>query len=123
MYAPNVGPQLSDDQFLQWGTSSQVSQPFDNSSVYGINANNYPVNNTQSSTQLARRPVNQAVSRSRLDSTGPPPWTEPTSGPDPTGDGAWADSIQDLEARAQIAKMEALAKRKQIPPFVQKLNR
>jgi heat shock transcription factor len=35
----------------------------------------------------------------------------------------WGDDIAVLEARAQIAKRDAQAKRKQIPPFVQKLNR
>ncbi len=33
------------------------------------------------------------------------------------------DNIELLEERAQRAKREAQAKRKQIPPFVQKLNR
>jgi heat shock transcription factor len=46
----------------------------------------------------------------------------PDSGVNPT-DGAWGDDLAELEARAQIAKREAQAKRKQIPPFVQKLNR
>ena len=38
-------------------------------------------------------------------------------------DGDWADGIDDLEQKAQVAKKEALAKKKQIPPFVQKLSR
>jgi len=33
------------------------------------------------------------------------------------------DSIELLEERAAIAKREAQSKRKQIPPFVQKLSR
>jgi heat shock transcription factor len=33
------------------------------------------------------------------------------------------DSIEELEKRALAAKRDALAKRKQIPPFVQKLSR
>ena len=39
------------------------------------------------------------------------------------GEGAWGDDIEALEQRAQVAKREAQARRKQIPPFVQKLNR
>lgn len=39
-----------------------------------------------------------------------------------TGEG-WGESISDLEQRALVAKREAQAKRKQIPPFVQKLRR
>lgn len=37
--------------------------------------------------------------------------------------GAQDDNIEELEERAQKAKREAHAKRKQIPPFVQKLSR
>jgi heat shock transcription factor len=33
------------------------------------------------------------------------------------------DSIERLEERAAIAKRDAQSKRKQIPPFVQKLSR
>lgn len=34
-----------------------------------------------------------------------------------------SDSIERLEERATVAKREAQSKRKQIPPFVQKLSR
>ena len=36
---------------------------------------------------------------------------------------SWMDEHDDLNRRAEIAKRETQAKRKQIPPFVQKLSR
>jgi heat shock transcription factor len=39
------------------------------------------------------------------------------------GGGGWINTDEQLEQRALIAKREAQAKRKQIPPFVQKLSR
>ena len=36
---------------------------------------------------------------------------------------AWSDDLEELERKAEIAKKDAQAKRKQIPPFIQKLSR
>ena len=36
---------------------------------------------------------------------------------------SWMNDDDDLEQRAMVAKRESQAKRKQIPPFVQKLSR
>jgi heat shock transcription factor, other eukaryote len=81
--------------------------------------------------QLTRRPNNQ-----HLVSRGPRPnFSASNEWPvdfdtDGTGmelqagpAGAWLSSEQELEQRALVAKRDAQAKRKQIPPFVQKLNR
>lgn len=81
------------------------------------------------STQLARRPGNR-----QLVSTGQRQGYDNTAdswgqfGEDPSLDPNAAameetDSIEALEERATTAKREAQAKRKQIPPFVQKLSR
>lgn len=117
MYASNVGQGLSDDQFLQWGNSAHVPQSYENASSYGMNNSYQPAQSAQpaqSSNQIARRPLAQ-VSRPV---TGQ--WPEQNgAGPD---DSAWSDDIQELERKAQVAKREAQSKRKQIPPFVQKLN-
>lgn len=119
VYAPNMGQALSDDQFLQWGNSA-VPQPFDNSAAYGINSTQYP-QNVPSSTQLTRRPANQAMTRApRYDNAAGQ--VSDQNGPLGPTDSAWSDDISVLEAKAQVAKREAQAKRKQIPPFVQKLN-
>jgi len=74
------------------------------------------------SNQLARRPANQVIPRDRghADSSDNQ-WTEQSDGQRP--EGAWGDNLDDLRQRAQVAKREAQSKRKQIPPFVQKLAR
>ena len=76
------------------------------------------------SNQVARRPINQMIPRAKNynDATGMQ-WLDPASGQAQSGDSAWSDDIEDLERKAQIAKKDAQAKRKQIPPFVQKLSR
>lgn len=82
------------------------------------------------STQLARRPINR-----QLVTTGPryetpgDPWGQ-MGGDDGTQDPSQlltgmeeADNIEQLEKKAAVAKQDAQSKRKQIPPFVQKLSR
>ena len=122
MYNPNIGQPLSDDQFLQWGQSAQVPNPqgYQDASAYGTNAGNFASNSQQTSNQLTRRPpMSQVVTRPRYESASVQPWVEE---PNSATEGAWADDINELEAKAQVAKKDAQAKRKQIPPFVQKLN-
>jgi heat shock transcription factor len=88
-------------------------------------------------TQLARRPManRQLVTQNRAGfehGDGNTSWDLTATGAhglggfDHLGDAGGNgenESIERLEERAQIAKREAQAKRKQIPPFVQKLNR
>lgn len=117
MYTQNASQGLSDDQFLQWGSSAV---PYtDNTAAYGMNQQAYQ-QPPQTSTQLTRRPATQAMTRATgYDGAGE--WSD-QNGAQSAAEGAWADDIQELEAKAQVAKKEAQAKRKQIPPFVQKLN-
>jgi heat shock transcription factor, other eukaryote len=117
------GQQLSNDQFLQWGQAAQPTSAANasyNDNSYDMNAYNVSQNNSQtvspSSNQLTRRPVAQIP----VQADGA--WADASNGGGQNESG-WADDIADLEARAQVAKKEAQAKRKQIPPFVQKLNR
>lgn len=83
------------------------------------------------STQLARRPINRQMvatgQRPAYDSQ-VDPWGQ--FGDDMSLDPQVAngvieenDNIELLEERASVAKRDAQAKRKQIPPFVQKLSR
>lgn len=119
--------QLSDDQFLQWGqdphAAAGVAQPFPIDTTpyttmpYAAANQDIPVPTNQSSSQLTRRPINQLMNRNRAFEQ-----SSATSVPESGGDG-WGESIAELEQRALIAKREAQAKRKQIPPFVQKLRR
>ena len=82
-----------------------------------------------SSTALARRGNNN---RALVPSAGRPPlfdgssdWAnfDHDSNFLPPSNGQDEDDIEQLEEEAQRAKREAQAKRKQIPPFVQKLSR
>lgn len=74
------------------------------------------------STQLTRRPPSQIVSRDHGHGESKDlQWMEQGHGQQL--ESAWADDLSDLKQRAQAAKREARSKRKQIPPFVQKLAR
>ncbi|KUL85172.1 hypothetical protein ZTR_06243 [Talaromyces verruculosus] len=118
--------QLSDDQFLQWGqdphAAATVAQPFPLDTnpyatmSYAAANQDVPVPTNQPSNQLTRRPMNQLINRNRSFEQ-----SSVSSVPDSGGDG-WGESLAELEQRALIAKREAQAKRKQIPPFVQKLR-
>jgi heat shock transcription factor, other eukaryote len=117
-------PQLSDEQFLQLGYNAQQPSSFGDASTYNNSANNFGGNGAQASNQLARRPVNQLANRGRsyIDSNGLQ-WVDSTNGGGQQLDSAWNDDIEALEKKAQQAKKIAQEKRKQIPPFVQKLSR
>lgn len=83
-----------------------------------------------SSTALARRQNSRALvptaPRAPFDH-GPDGWSgygdDPNYHPAPNSTMDEHDNIERLEELAQRAKREAQAKRKQIPPFVQKLSR
>lgn len=123
-----VGAQLSDDQFLQWGQTAQPPNPYTDPATYQ-SINSMPPSTAQSSSQVVRRPGNQIATRARqLDSLTNNIYHDTSGGTNGNNtqqqvDGAWADDLEELERRAEIAKKEAQSKRKQIPPFVQKLNR
>ncbi len=117
-------PQLSDDQFLQLGYGAQPPNSFGDNSTYNNQAGNFTVNGTQPSNQLARRPMNQVASRGRpYNETNGLQWVDSSNGNAPQTDSAWSADLDALEREAQVAKKEAQGKRKQIPPFVQKLSR
>lgn len=128
-FSDGMGPELSNDQFLEWGQTGQPTSTYSGSSNYNFSANPYPSNNTQASTQLARRPVSQMIPLARQgDGIHTGQWLDQlqaTAGDAQPAEGSLGDDddIEELERRAQIAKREAQSKRKQIPPFVQKLNR
>lgn len=136
---PYTAPsQLSNADFLRWGQAPENATFQD---AGGFNMNNFGGGAEMApqqydtplppSTQLARRPLNrQLVStapRATFDNS-TDAWGQfgDESMMDPQGaNGAIeeSDSIERLEERATVAKREAQSKRKQIPPFVQKLSR
>ena len=75
-----------------------------------------------------KAPSGQLVTRARVnnDASGAQ-WVQDRSSNSNNGspqrDAAEDDDLQTLQAKAIEAKKEAQAKRKQIPPFVQKLSR
>jgi heat shock transcription factor, other eukaryote len=118
--------QLSDDQFLQWGQDAHApaatqSFPVDSAPYHGlpyVTNQDVAAASTQPGNQLTRRPMTQLMNRNRSFEQSSVSSVPESS----TGDG-WGESVAELEQRALIAKREAQAKRKQIPPFVQKLRR
>jgi heat shock transcription factor, other eukaryote len=123
VYAPNMNS-LSDDQFLQWGQAAPQPNPYQEANAYAVNNNTLNSSSHQeASNQISRRPMNQMVARPRYDAVSAQQYPNNANGEAEGSDSAWADDIQDLEAKAQVAKREAQSKRKQIPPFVQKLSR
>lgn len=129
-------PQVANDPYMRWnqGAVDNTMYPDLNYNMAGYGANNvsaaqYQPNLPAASTQLARRPLNrqlvQTGPRTQYDNSNE--WSLAEDGMfDPNsqnGGLAENDSIERLEERAQIAKRDAQSKRKQIPPFVQKLNR
>ena len=117
-------PHLSNDQFLELGYNSQQPTSYSDAPTYNNSANNFNGNGAQPSNQLTRRPMNQLANRGRSYNESPGlQWVDSANGGGQQLDSAWNDDIDALEQRAQTAKKIAQEKRKQIPPFVQKLSR
>jgi heat shock transcription factor len=119
-----------DNQFVDWGNADaagNLNSQFPNASGFdtgiydaGLDSSLGLGNGGVPSTQLVRRhPNQQLVSRGNA-------WQDLNNPASQPGQGAWEamdEGEDDLEQRALVAKKEAQAKRKQIPPFVQKLSR
>ncbi|KAJ5837151.1 Heat shock factor (HSF)-type DNA-binding [Penicillium robsamsonii] len=125
----NPGSQLSNDQFLQWGqnppanaiNTSAFSDPTYNPAGF-VPPPDVSAPAPTASNQLARRQANQMVSRNRGYEQPPASYVE-NGGNNGNGEsGAWGESLEELYRRALTAKRDSQAKRKQIPPFVQKLS-
>lgn len=140
---PNVYPpaqeatNMSTDQYLNWDDAaimnnvpSAYSDPsLYDSNMYTTNTNgsipqvsgaNLPTDSATYSGQLVKRNTNQ-----QLAARGRSPW-ETFNGDSGGGQqaGGWenTDDDEELEQKAMLARKDAQSKRKQIPPFVQKLS-
>lgn len=113
-----MAPVYPDDQYMGWnestmnGVSAYPEGPLYDADVLsslqnGVYADGHQVSNTQ----LVRRPNNHQLA------------TRGEVGYGHLAQNGWQEEEEDLEALALKAKKEAQAKRKQIPPFVQKLSR
>ena len=129
--------QVSNDEFLRWSQGPEnVGYPdpstfnMNNYGATGMSQATYDPSVPATSTQLARRPVNRQLmptgQRATYDNTADP-WgqfgDDSILDPQHAGGMEETDNIEVLEEKATAAKREAQAKRKQIPPFVQKLSR
>lgn len=130
-YAP-TGSQLSNEQFLQWGQNNTSNSL--NTSSYadplaynpaGYAASQDLAGPGSASNQLTRRQQQnqQLVTRNRGYEQPPAPFPDQNATVGPGDAGVWGESLEELYQRAMTAKQDAQAKRKQIPPFVQKLSR
>ncbi|EER27567.1 HSF-type DNA-binding domain containing protein [Coccidioides posadasii C735 delta SOWgp] len=123
---PVSDSQLSNDQFLQWGQAGPpLVNPPGNSPIDPYQSVPHPADMGSiqaASQQLTRRPGNQLIGRPRKNEQGVMTLMEPPPRPGEVIDPATGETEEQLEQRALAAKKEAQAKRKQIPPFVQKLR-
>ncbi|KAL2865033.1 heat shock factor family protein [Aspergillus lucknowensis] len=129
-YPPTSGSPLSNEQFLQWGqnpTSSTVAtpsfpttNPYNTAAALPTSTPDAPSASTPSNQIARRQPASQLVSRNRTYEQPSASFPEHDAGSGESG--GWSESLEELYQRANTAKREAQAKRKQIPPFVQKLS-
>lgn len=132
--APNTGrqdssnpsdiSQMSNDQFLAWGSPTNTLPYTDSNNAFGnendMTRQRQPIPSTaQPSNQLVRRnqdpylidkPLDQSLWQKQAPETSSAPWVH-------------EKDDRDLKKRALRAREEAIAKKKQIPPFIQKLSR
>jgi heat shock transcription factor, other eukaryote len=127
--------QLTNDQFLRWsqaGDNTNYADPYNMNSFVNnaVSSQQYQQPVQASSTQLARRPMNRQMvptaPRATFDNPNDP-WgsfgDDNLLNPQNPNGMEETDNIELLEEKAMIAKRDAQSKRKQIPPFVQKLSR
>lgn len=125
---------LTNDQFLQqWAPSaSNAGNPANPAAVATTAAHLQPapitapatgLGNAAVSNQLTRRPTNHMMSRSRMSGQNLVPAGDRSSARPNDHTGPSGESLAQLKQRALVAKKDAQAKRKQIPPFIQKLSR
>ncbi|KAK7612905.1 hypothetical protein BKA81DRAFT_378449 [Phyllosticta paracitricarpa] len=112
-----MAPAYPDDQYMGWSESAMNGvSAYPEGSLYDANVlsslqNGVYPDGQVSSTQLVRRPNNHQLT------------TRDFGGYGHLSQNGWQEEEEeDLEAMALKAKKEAQAKRKQIPPFVQKLS-
>jgi heat shock transcription factor len=122
-------PSLATDQYMNWTDSNLGADlnAFNDPTLYDYGSGAMPGHNRvvsleglddgteMNSGQLVRRNQNQQVASRRGQWDGFPSPTQQQ----------WetVDDDEELEQKAAIAKKDAQSKRKQIPPFVQKLSR
>ena len=116
----NATDSMSANQYLQWPEQGQPTYP-DPSASYG--STSYDGISNPASGQVARRSAGQQMV-SRNNDGNNETWPVLADGAGLTSKRSLLnEDDDDLDRRAELAKRETQAKRKQIPPFVQKLSR
>ncbi|DAA75411.1 TPA_exp: putative Heat shock transcription factor Hsf1 [Trichophyton benhamiae CBS 112371] len=119
-----IPSQLSNEQFLQqWApntATSGVNQPNPNSAAFTAGDDGTGL----MSNQLTRRPGNnQIISRARMGDQNLVPMMDQNSlSMNDVGNSGTGETEEEMRQRALRVKKESLAKRKHIPPFIQKLT-
>ena len=115
-------PAFPQDQNLplpaQQPTNHPYLNPYDSQTVNDYSLQALP--QAQPNNQVARRTPNQPIVPIHNTSNGQWPVSERAG--QELGQNGWAQ-YDDLDQRALAAKKDAESKRKQIPPFIQKLSR
>ncbi|KAL9128758.1 MAG: hypothetical protein Q9217_002637 [Psora testacea] len=123
-------PSSPHDPALGWQSPEtlNVNGAYQDPSFYGSQAHNaypqmQPMHQSQSTNQLARRSPNQPlIPIQNYTGAGNGPWQVNQSATSIPSDNEWSVQYDDLDQKALVAKGDAESKRKQIPPFVQKLS-
>ena len=113
------------DPYVQWPPQNPATYP-DPSDAFGSNlytsAGGLPT--PPQSNQLTRRSMGQQImSRPGYNDATAEGWPVVEGNAVQASADGWINGDDDLNRRAETAKRETQAKRKQIPPFVQKLSR
>ncbi|KAL8936573.1 MAG: hypothetical protein Q9216_004858 [Gyalolechia sp. 2 TL-2023] len=121
---------MAPPQNLQWNTANEPSTNSPSHPPSPYNFSHVPQSTVQqqqlSSNQLTRRPPAQELAQpqtARYSNGNTEAW--PSFSENETqqlGEPIWGNNRDELDQKALIAKKDAQAKRKQIPPFVQKLS-
>ena len=128
MQQPYAPANVPADQMIRWNGADNTGGYVDGSANH---TNSYEIvqSQPQFSNSLTRRPMNQALIPANAHSNFDQSWAS-FMGDDGAlvpqhheENGVEDDNIEELEERAQKAKRDAQGKRKQIPPFVQKISR
>lgn len=115
-------------EILQNGTAGwsgpTYTDPTDHSSYDGLPVTQQnPMQYQSSNSQVARRATNQnLIQTPTYGSVGSNTWVPDGSGQTGVGD-SWSAPYDELEQRAETVKRDAQAKRRILPPFIQKLSR
>ncbi|KAL8706602.1 MAG: hypothetical protein Q9201_000349 [Fulgogasparrea decipioides] len=118
---------MSSNQYLQWNQANQPSTPPsypDLSATYPqIPPSTVPPQQSTSSQLTQRPPVQNITEGPQYSNSNADIWPSLAgNGIQQLSDAAWGNNGDDLDRKALAAQRDAQAKRKQIPPFVQKLS-